>query len=380
MNIFNKTDSVKDMEKLLNIVINAIIDCFSDIFITVFRFLSTNIFITKLINKIPNSILLIGSKLSARSLPPSYLSNPDTGSIALVIQSGSLKIIILNQMVREGLGLSKMVYYYDKKNDSWEESNILNDLLRDKNTKVIMFCIESLNNGRNFVFTAKKISKKKPIIIYKSGRTEVTKRAVFNHVGALAGSDKIFDGAMKQAGCLRAQTLEEMLCYAKALSKSPQAKGSNVGIITNGAGAGIVAVDECIKRGLNVPLLPKNVVKRINERIPLYSGISNPLDLRVLATAEIFREAITTFIESNNIDLLLIIVVPTPALDIKKLVKIIVEIRVQFKIPILISTNGSDTFLKSILELGQSSIPLFLYPEHAAAGAFALSFYPMRAS
>jgi acyl-CoA synthetase (NDP forming) len=363
-----------EMANAFSSLMNALTVLSSKTFIYLYRWASLNRSFRILLKNVPLSVLEIGNKVAARSMEKSFHSQPKKGSIALAVQSGSLRIIMLNQMAKEGIGLSKLKYYYRSKNEEIE-SKILDELCLDPETRVIVFVIESMSQARQFMLKAKEVNKKKPIIILKGGHSKAGASAVLSHVGSLAGSDEIWKGALRQSGILRAQTIEETIDFAKSLSMLGPLYGDKVGIITNGGGAGIIAADACVTRGLEVPELALLVQKSLAESVALFSGVTNPLDLRVLATAEMYKEAIATLFGSNCIDVLLLIVCATPALDVDKLVDVILEQRRRHQKPILVCVAGSDEFVEHFHSLKVSSIPVYLVPERAAAGVAASVCY-----
>ena len=356
-------------------IVNRIITYFSKMFIYVYRYTSSRRFFRSLLKYVPSSVLIIGDRFAMKSLDQSLLVQPKQGSIALITQSGALKIIVLNMMAREGLGLSRLISYDDRKDKSWDEAELLEELAEDPETKVIMFCAESINQGRKFMNAAKKTGRMKPIIVLKSGKSKVGARAVLSHVGSLAGSDEIRSAAFKQSHVLRAQTIEEMLDFAKALSFQRLARGSKVAIITNGGGAGIIAADACISRRLEVPELPLSIQKYLKENLPLFSGVTNPLDLKVAATAEIYVEALDSLLRYDGIDMLILMVYPTPALDLEKFVDKVLKLWGNNQKPMVVSATGSHKFIEHLRKLEECGIPLYIVPERAAAGATALVYY-----
>jgi len=316
----------------------------------------------------------MGDKFAMKSFDQSLLSQPEKGSIALVTQSGIVKLIVLNMMARERLGLSKLITYDDDRSN-WDVAKYLEKLAHDQETDVIMLHLESIKRGREFIDVAKKVSRLKPIIVLKSGKSGVGARSVMSHVGSLAGSDEICNAAFKQSRVIRAQTIEDMLDFAKALSFQPPAKGRKVAIVTNGGGAGIVAADACINMRLEVPELPKSIERYFQKKLPLFSGVTNPLDLKASATAEIYADALDCLLEFDGIDVIMLMVYPTPALDMEKFVDVILKLRRKYNKPMVVSATGSDKFIEYLCTLEKSSIPLYLLPERAVVGVTALVYY-----
>lgn len=362
------------LNRALRSIINRTVFYLSKIFIFTFRYASPKWPFRTLLKYVPSSVLTLGDKLASRSIDQSVLSQPGRGSIGLIIESGALKIILLNMMAKERLGLSKLICY-DERKKNWNEAGMLEELAKDDETKVIIMCLESIRSGRQFMHVARDISKKKPIIVLKSGKSRVGARAVMSHVGFLAGADEICNAAFKQSGILRAQTIEDVLDFAKALSFQTTAKGSRIAILTNGGGAGIVAADACLGKGLEVPSLSRSVQKCFRRKIPLFSGTTNPLDLRASATAEVYANAINCLLVSDDVDLIMLMVYPTPALDINRFVSLVLKLQRKLTKPLVVCGTGSEKFINRLLILERSHIPVYILPERAVSGAAALVYF-----
>lgn len=304
---------------------------------------------------------------------PSLLRQPKKGSIAFISQSGAIEIIVSNLMAREGLGRSKSISYDHR--ESKDEVELLRDLARDPETKVIMLFIEAIKQGRRFMRAAKNISSIKPIIALRAGKSQAGARAVLSHTGSLAGSDEIYTAAFKQSGILRARTIEEMLDSARALALQPTARGRRVAIITNGGGAGIIAADACISIGLEVPELPQVVQDRLKKELLPYSGTTNPIDITGAANVDNYVVVLDSLLKNEYIDVVILIVYPIPTLDIEKFVGVVLKLWRDNPKPMMISAIGSDEFMEHLRKLEKNGIPLYLQPERAAAGAAALVNY-----
>ena len=175
---------------------------------------------------------------------------PLFGRIAIVTQSGAFGIAALDYLAGRQIGISKFVSFGNKSDVT--ETEMINYLLSDKETKAILLYVEDIKHGRRFLETAKNVSFKKPIVVIKSGRSVAGARAAASHTGAIAGSDKVYDTVFKQTGVFRANDMEEFFDAGKALSMQPPGFGKNIGILTDAGGPGIMAVDECISKGLLV--------------------------------------------------------------------------------------------------------------------------------
>ncbi|PIU65042.1 MAG: hypothetical protein COS84_07465 [Armatimonadetes bacterium CG07_land_8_20_14_0_80_40_9] len=223
----------------------------------------------------PNTMGVFGADPNLCALMPPV--KPLRGSVSFVAQSGNLGTQLLGLGEAQGVGFSKFAC-------SGNEGDLhCEDYIKffgdDPQTKVILAYIEGLDEGRKFLEIAKEVSKRKPIVILKAGRTQAGSRAAVSHTGALSGSKEIYDAAFKQAGIIRASTAEEMLDFSRGFASLPLPKGRRVGILTWGGGWGVVTADACEEGGLKVATLPEEVIKELNKLLPPYWSKGNPIDL-----------------------------------------------------------------------------------------------------
>jgi acyl-CoA synthetase (NDP forming) len=202
---------------------------------------------------------------------------PKPGSIALVAQSGNLGTQLLVFAESEDIGIRAF-------SGSGNEAMItIEDYLDgfeiDALTRTVVLYIESVKNGRRFLESARRVGRKKPVIVLKGGRTEAGNRAAASHTGALASNNRIFDAACRQAGIVLVDQPIELLDLSAAFSSLPLPRGNRVGIVTLGGGWGVVAADLCAEQGLAVPSLEPDMIARIDRILPPYWSRSNPIDL-----------------------------------------------------------------------------------------------------
>ena len=202
---------------------------------------------------------------------------PKPGSISLIAQSGNLGVQIMCFADQEGIGIREF-------SGSGNEAMItIEDYLsafeHDDLTKTVVLYIESVKNGRRFIEQATTVSRKKPIIALKGGRTEAGNQAAASHTGALASNIKIFNAACRQAGMVMANQPMELIDLSASFSALPLPKGNRVAIMTLGGGWGVVATDTCVESGLEIPPLPKDLIARIDEILPPYWSHANPVDI-----------------------------------------------------------------------------------------------------
>jgi acetate---CoA ligase (ADP-forming) len=233
---------------------------------------------------------------------------PPSGRVAMSSQSGALGLAILALARRLNLGLSTFVSVGNKADISG------NDLLQyweeDELTDVILLYLESFGNPRRFSRIARRVSRRKPIVAVKSGRTGAGRRAAGSHTAAMAASDVAVDALFRQTGVIRADTLAEMFDLAAALGSQPLPKGRCVGIITNAGGPGILCADTCEAGGMAVPELSEATKASLAAFLPSQASLSNPVDMIASAGPDHYRQTIATLLATDELDALVIIYIP----------------------------------------------------------------------
>ncbi|HEX6359969.1 acetate--CoA ligase family protein [Actinophytocola sp.] len=199
------------------------------------------------------------------------------GGVALTSQSGGIGMAILGFARTTKMGVSAIVGLGNK--SDVDEDDLLTFFENDDNTQCVAMHLEDLKDGRAFVETAKRMTKKKPVVVLKAGRTAMGARAASSHTGALAGDDKVYDDILRQAGVVRAPGLNEMLEYARGLPLLPTPKGENVVIITGAGGSGVLLSDACVAEGLSLMDIPPDLDEAFRAFIPPFGAAGNPIDI-----------------------------------------------------------------------------------------------------
>ncbi|MGB0385685.1 MAG: GNAT family N-acetyltransferase [Ardenticatenaceae bacterium] len=261
----------------------------------------------------PNCLGLLNSDPTVRlnaSFSP-HFSPP--GSVAMASQSGALGLAVLGLTEQLDLGLSTFVSLGNKADVSG------NDLIQyweeDEHTNVILLYLESFGNPRRFVRLAQRVSRRKPIVIVKSGRTQAGRRAAGSHTASLAGSDVAVEALVRQSGIIRAQTLDEMFHLAQGLSNQPLPRGNRVAIVTNAGGPGILCADVCEAGGLLLPELSPQTQAELATFLPPAASLKNPVDMIASATPEQYQRTIETIMASDDMDALIVIYIPIGVTD-----------------------------------------------------------------
>ena len=224
---------------------------------------------------------------------------PPPGPVALISQSGALAGVVLGWAARDGLGISKFVSYGNRADVN--EVDLLEYLADDDETRVVGVYIETVSDGRGFMAAAAKCAARKPVIVIKAGRGESGQRATLSHTGSLAGSDAVYDTALRQCGAIRVESAEEMFDLCRGFVGIPQGiRGRRVAIVTNSGGPSILAADRAEAVGLDVAEPGPAIRAKLASFLPPHAALKNPIDLTVEGTERGYREALTALLAQDE--------------------------------------------------------------------------------
>jgi acetyl coenzyme A synthetase (ADP forming)-like protein len=319
--------------------------------------------------------------LGVLNADPAYSMNatfapemPPFGPSAFVSQSGAMGVSVLDYARDYGIGISQFVSIGNKPDVSG------NDLLlqweRDDAVRVILMYAENFGNPHRFLEIASRITRTKPIIVMKSGRSRVGARAATSHTGALAASDVAVDALLAQAGVLRAATMEELFDMAMAFGATPLPRSRRTVVVTNSGGPGILAADalEAVKLDL---VEPSDATKdKIRPLLSEEASIRNPLDMIASASPSAYRAALTHLLADAGVDAAVAIFVPPLGVRQEDVAEAIVAAaRTAPAKPVLAVLMGRDGLPQGRAELHQAGIPAYIFPESAARALAALNRY-----
>jgi len=290
---------------------------------------------------------------------------PPRGNIGFLSQSGALGTAVLDWARTSNIGFSKFVSVGNKSDIS--ENDLFSEWENEKDTMVITAYLEGVKNGREFIRISSRVSKKKPIIVIKSGNTDAGARAVSSHTGTLAGSAKAYQSAFKQAGIIRADTIKDFFNYAAAFSYQPLPKGKKVAIITNAGGPGIMATDACEKNNIILATLEKKTIEKLKEFLPEAANFYNPIDVLGDALADRYKKAMEAVIRDSNVDAVVVLLTPQAMTQPLETARAIAEVaeKSKKKIPVLTSFIGGTEVKKAVEFLAEKNVPNFNIPEEA---------------
>jgi len=282
------------------------------------------------------------------------------GNVAFLSQSGTIGISMLE--TADTFGLSKMISYGNRADV--DEADMIWYLANDPQTKVIALYVEGFGDGRKFINTAKRVmkEKKKPIVIWKSGRTESGAKQAASHTGSHGGSNPIIMGAFKQAGIVTVDSYQELTGVIKALAWQPLARGNRVAMCTNGAGPIVVGIDYLERMKMKIPPLSPQIFKKINNYFPTTYVIGkngNPLDVTGGATANDYKFIIQQFYDEKNVDIIMPWFVFQDNPLEEDIVKYLAEFSKKRQKPLLVGGNGGPYTAKMSRLIEKHKIPVY---------------------
>jgi acetyl coenzyme A synthetase (ADP forming)-like protein len=301
-------------------------------------------------------------------------SMPPFGRAAFVSQSGAMGLSVLDYAQEYGIGIAQFVSMGNKPDVSG------NDLLLhwedDPAIGVILMYVENFGNPRRFLEIASRVSRKKPIIVVKSGRSRVGARAALSHTGALAASDVAIDALLTQAGVLRAGSVEELFDLAMAFGGQPLPRSRRIGVVTNSGGPGILAADALEANGVIVAELAPATVARLAPSFPEDASLRNPLDMMASATPSGYRAALDALLSDQGIDGAMAIFVPPLGVRQEDVAEAIVAAKAGHSDkPVLAVLMGRQGLPQGRAELHAVGIPAYIFPESAARAFAAMCRY-----
>ncbi len=290
---------------------------------------------------------------------------PLRGKVSFISQSGALLTSVLDWAKASKIGFSKVVSLGNKADIT--ENDLFEAWREDRDTDVITAYIEGITDGRDFIRISSKVSKEKPIIIIKSGNTDAGARAVSSHTGTLAGSNKAYDAAFKQAGIIRAKDIKELFNYSRAFSYQPLPGGRNIAIVTNAGGPGIMATDECENRGIRLASFTGETIEKLKGFLPGAANIYNPVDVLGDALSDRYKKTLEVVMADKNVDAVLVMLTPQAMTEDLETAKAIAEAieKNGNKVPVMTSFIGINEVRKGVNYLTKKKIPNFEIPEDA---------------
>ncbi|OQX16113.1 MAG: GNAT family N-acetyltransferase [Desulfobacteraceae bacterium IS3] len=309
----------------------------------------------------PNCLGVVSSPAKMNASFASHMPLP--GKMAFISQSGAICTAILDLSIKEKMGFSYFVSLGSMLDVNF--GDVIDYLGGDYHVSSIVMYIESLNRMRNFMSAARAISRVKPVIALKAGRTRAGAAAASSHTGALAGEDAIYDAAFKRAGIVRVKTFEELFDCAELLSKQPRPAGKGLAIVTNAGGPGVMAADALSDYGVEPVSLGEETLRQLNEVLPPHWSHRNPIDILGDASPERFRKVVEICLKANEFNGLLILAAPQGLNDPTDVAKGLADLLKGKSYPVFTSWMGGPDMEPGRDVFNHAGIPTFDTSERA---------------
>lgn len=293
---------------------------------------------------------------------------PKKGTVGFLSQSGAVCTAVLDRAEMLGIGFSHFVSIGNKA--SLDERQLLEYFLKDDSTHVIGMYLEDIGHARELSETLARVRGEgysKPIVVLKSGRTEVGASASASHTGALAGKDEAYDAFFAQTGIIRAERMSDFFDIIRAFAHNPIPAGKNVAIITNAGGPGVLATDAVVRAGLVVPTLSQATRDALVPHVPKAASTQNPVDLLGDANGERYTQALTLVGKDSDVDMLLVLLTPQSSTEVLETAQAIIKARDTTRKPIVAAFMGGGTVEPGAHLLTQGGVTVTAFPEEGAA-------------
>jgi acetyl coenzyme A synthetase (ADP forming)-like protein len=286
------------------------------------------------------------------------------GATALSSQSGGIGMAIVGFSRSTKMGVSAIVGLGNK--SDIDEDDLLTFFEQDDNTQIICQHLEDLKDGRSFAEVAKRVSKKKPVVVLKAGRTSAGARAASSHTGALAGNDRIYEDVFKQSGVIRAHSLRDMLDFARGIPLLPIPKGNNVVIITGAGGSGVLLSDACVDNQLPLMAMPPDLDAAFRRFIPPFGAAGNPIDITGGEPPTTYQNTVRLGLEDPRIHALILgywhTIITPPMVFARLMVEVVEQMKAKgIAKPVVASLAGDVEVEEASEYLYQHGIPAYAY-------------------
>ncbi len=309
----------------------------------------------------PNCLGFIRPALNLNASFANKMALP--GNLAFISQSGALCASILDWSVKNNVGFSHFVSIGESLDISFHD--LIDYFGNDPDTDSILMYMESIQDARKFMSAARAISKQKPIIALKVGRTVEGAKATASHTGSLAGNDIAYDAAFERAGIIRVDASVDLLHVAKTLAMQKRPVGNRVSVVTNAGGPGVIATDYLVSRGGKLSNLEPGTIKKLSGFLPPAWSNSNPIDILGDADHSRYKKAVELALKDKNSDAVLVILTPQEMTDPTKVAREMVRIKNEEGKTLMASWMGGDDVAEGRKILEKGNIPIYRSPEDA---------------
>lgn len=318
----------------------------------------------------PNCLGVINAAVGLNASFASKICKP--GNLAFISQSGALCTSVLDFAEARQMGFSKFVSFGNKSDVN--ETELLEYLADDPNTKAIALYLEDVADGKGFTEIASKIfwDKGKVVLVLKSGRSAEGAKAVSSHTGSLAGSDAVYNALFTQSGVQRVDTISQLFDRASLYTTQPEPKGKNLAIITNAGGPGIMATDAAVNAGLKLAQLSDETKAKLKESMPAAASLRNPVDVLGDAHSDRYQIATELIMADPNVDMGLILLTPQSMTDSDNIGRDVPAVIKKSGKPVVCAFMGASAVAEGVEALVSQGVPNYMFPEDAvnALGAY----------
>jgi acetyl coenzyme A synthetase (ADP forming)-like protein len=307
----------------------------------------------------------LNATFAPRSAPP--------GSVSFLSQSGAFVTAVLDWAVDHGVGFKDVVSLGNKA--VLDETDFVASWGDDDGTDVIVGYLESIEDGRRFVDVAREVTRETPVVVVKSGRTDAGAQAASSHTGAMAGRDRAYEAGLRQAGVIRADTVQELFDAARVLAGQPLPETDGVAVITNAGGPGVMAADAVGDVPLSLAEFGGDTVDSLRDRLPAGANVYNPVDVIGDADNERLRAAVDTVLADDAVGSAVVIAAPTATLDFDRLAGDVADLQADHGLPVTTCLMGGERARDADDILVEAGIPNYFDPARAVESLGTLERY-----
>jgi len=293
------------------------------------------------------------------------LPGPIPGDIAFISHSGAICEAVIDWARGQGFGLSRLVSLGNQMDLT--EAELLMPVAEDPHTRVVVMYLEGVENGRAFIEQAKAVTRDKPVVAIKVGRSALGRAAVASHTGAVAGEDVAYAAAFRKAGVIRSSTSEETFDWARALAWCPLPRGRRMAVLTNAGGPGAIAVDALEANSLAQAHLTEDTTSKLRGLLPPAASVHNPVDMLASAGPSEYGACLSALLEDDGVDGVMVILPPPPMTTAAEVAGAIIPLIRSTAKPVVLALMGEELIAPAARLFRQSRVPDYRFPERAAS-------------
>lgn len=318
----------------------------------------------------PNCIGLLDTHypLDTTFLPPPL---PAPGDIGFLSHSGAFCAAVIDWSRQQGFSFSRLVSLGNQADIT--ETDLLALMAEDEHTRVLTMYIESLPDGKRFIEEARKVTKRKPIVALKVGRSASGQRAAASHTGALAGADEAYTSAFRKSGVLRADSAEQLFEWSRALAWLPLPTGRRMAVLTNAGGPGVMSADFIESHGMSLAELSHETREKLRALLPPAASLMNPVDMLSSASPHEYATSLQILLQDPHVDGVLLVLPPPPMYSTESVADALIPIIKNSKKPVTIALMGSNLVREAWRRFNAARIPTYDFPERAASALSCLA-------